>query len=51
MAKLLATQPKLAVFGIGHTDDQRSFDANLLLAKRRAGAVRARNRRVERVAR
>jgi OOP family OmpA-OmpF porin len=40
MAKLLASQPQLNVYVVGHTDTQGALDANLLLSKQRAEAVR-----------
>jgi outer membrane protein OmpA-like peptidoglycan-associated protein len=40
MAKLLAAQPNLQVFIVGHTDNQGAFDANLKLSTDRATAVR-----------
>jgi outer membrane protein OmpA-like peptidoglycan-associated protein len=40
MAKLLAAQPTLQVFVVGHTDNQGAFDANLKLSSDRAAAVR-----------
>lgn len=40
MAKLLTEQPKLAVFIVGHTDNQGNFESNLQLSKQRATAVR-----------
>lgn len=40
MAKLLTEQPELAVFIVGHTDNQGSFENNLQLSKQRATAVR-----------
>ena len=41
IAKLLAGQPQLSVFIVGHTDNQGAFDYNLDLSRRRAEAVAA----------
>ena len=41
IAKLLAGQPQLNVFIVGHTDNQGAFDYNLDLSRRRAEAVAA----------
>lgn len=41
IAKLLASQPQLNVFIIGHTDSQGAYEYNLDLSKRRAEAVAA----------
>jgi OmpA-OmpF porin, OOP family len=39
IAKLLAGQPQLSVFIVGHTDSQGAYDYNLDLSKRRAEAI------------
>lgn len=39
IAKLLASQPQLSVFIVGHTDSQGAYEYNLDLSKRRAEAV------------
>lgn len=39
MAKLLAAQPALKVFIVGHTDDQGALASNLTLSQKRAEAV------------
>src|SRR6478736_2355913 len=41
IAKLLAGQPQLSVFIVGHTDNQGAYDYNLDLSRRRAEAVAA----------
>jgi OmpA-OmpF porin, OOP family len=41
IAKLLAGQPQLNVFIVGHTDSQGAFDYNLDLSRRRAEAIAA----------
>ena len=41
IAKLLAGQPQLNVFIVGHTDNQGAHDYNLDLSRRRAEAVAA----------
>ena len=44
IAKLLAGQPQLAVFIVGHTDNQGAYDYNLDLSRRRAEGGRGRAR-------
>ncbi len=41
MAKLLRGQPTLAVFIVGHTDSQGSYEHNMTLSRQRAEAVAA----------
>jgi len=41
IAKLLAAQPELHVFIVGHTDNQGTFDYNIDLSRRRSAAVAA----------
>ena len=41
IAKLLAAQPRLNVFIVGHTDNQGAFDYNMNLSRQRAEAVAA----------
>lgn len=41
MAKLLRARPELAVYIVGHTDNEGIFDDNMALSKRRAAAVAA----------
>jgi OOP family OmpA-OmpF porin len=41
IAKLLASQPQLNVFIVGHTDNQGAYDYNLDLSRRRAEAIAA----------
>jgi outer membrane protein OmpA-like peptidoglycan-associated protein len=41
IAKLLASQPKLNVFIVGHTDSQGTHDYNMTLSRRRAESVAA----------
>jgi outer membrane protein OmpA-like peptidoglycan-associated protein len=41
IAKLLASQPQLNVYVVGHTDSQGAADHNLDLSRRRAEAVAA----------
>jgi outer membrane protein OmpA-like peptidoglycan-associated protein len=41
IAKMLAAQPELHVFIVGHTDNQGTYDYNMDLLKRRAAAVAA----------
>lgn len=39
VAQLLADDPELSVYVVGHTDNQGSFDANMTLSEQRATAV------------
>jgi OOP family OmpA-OmpF porin len=41
IAKLMAAQPKLHVFIVGHTDNQGTYDYNMDLSRRRAAVVAA----------
>lgn len=50
IAKLLAGQPQLSVFIVGHTDNQGAYDYNLDLSRRRAEAVAAELVRAFRIA-
>lgn len=50
IAKLLAGQPQLSVFIVGHTDNQGAYDYNLDLSRRRADAVAAELVRAYRIA-
>ncbi len=50
IAKLLAGQPQLSVFIVGHTDNQGAHDYNLDLSRRRAEAVAAELVRAYRIA-
>src|SRR3954463_2735676 len=50
IAKLLTGQPQLAVFIVGHTDNQGAYDYNLDLSRRRAEAVAAELMRAYRIA-
>lgn len=50
IAKLLAGQPQLSVFIVGHTDNQGAYEYNLDLSRRRAEAVAAELVRAYRIA-
>jgi OmpA-OmpF porin, OOP family len=50
IAKLLAGQPQLNVFIVGHTDNQGNFDYNLDLSRRRAEAIAAELVKSDRIA-
>lgn len=50
IAKLLAGQPQLSVFIVGHTDNQGAYEYNLDLSRRRAEAVAAELARAYRIA-
>ncbi len=50
IAKLLAGQPQLGVFIVGHTDNQGAYEYNLDLSRRRAEAVAAELVRAYRIA-
>ena len=41
IAKLLANQPDLNVYIVGHTDNQGAYDYNLDLSRKRAASVAA----------
>ncbi|MCW5703963.1 MAG: OmpA family protein [Bradyrhizobium sp.] len=50
IAKLLAGQPRLSVFIVGHTDNQGAYEYNVDLSRRRAEAVAAELVRAYRIA-